>query len=156
MISFLSATLLPGGSEVFFIYLLEEKWCPWILIIVASSGNTIGSVVNYMIGKFSIIILQKKGFGISNKKLEKGKALIGKWGDIALFFSFLPIVGDPITGAAGVIRYPFLRFLIFVATGKLLRYTVVYFTYWKVINPNAAAKIETLSCVYFTYWKVIN
>lgn len=131
-ISLLSSTLLPGGSEVYFIYLLRHSFDPALLLIIATVGNTSGSVINYLIGRFSVVFLTKKGIGFNEEKLQKGKHRIGKWGDLALLLSFLPVIGDPVTAAAGVIKYSFVRFILLVTIGKFFRYTIVYLGYWKI------------------------
>jgi membrane protein YqaA with SNARE-associated domain len=123
--SFASATLLPGGSEALFIYFLSEHLNPFVLLLVATLGNTLGSFVNYILGKYATDFALSKGY-MKEKHLTKASALFETYGAWSLLFSWLPIIGDPLTFIAGVVRYAWWKFLIIVAFAKLARYVFVY------------------------------
>lgn len=123
--SFTSATLLPGGSEALFVYLLSEQLNPFVLLLIATLGNTLGSFVNYVLGKYATTFALSKGY-MSEKHLQKASTLFEKYGAISLLFSWLPIIGDPLTFVAGIVRYPWWKFLIIVGLAKLARYSFVY------------------------------
>jgi len=123
--SFASATLLPGGSEALFVYLLSEHLNPILLLVVATIGNTLGSFVNYILGKYATDFALSKGY-MKEKHLQKATSLFEKYGAWSLLFSWLPIIGDPLTFVAGIVRYAWWKFVIIVCFAKLARYIFVY------------------------------
>ncbi|WNY99920.1 YqaA family protein [Sulfurospirillum sp. 'SP'] len=123
--SFASATLLPGGSEALFIYLLSEHLSPTLLLAIATLGNTLGSFVNYILGKYATDFALSKGY-MKEKHLIKASSLFEKYGAWSLLFSWLPIIGDPLTFVAGIVRYSWWKFLIIVGFAKFARYIFVY------------------------------
>lgn len=123
--SFASATLLPGGSEALFVYLLSEHLSPILLLLVATLGNTLGSFVNYILGKYATDFALSKGY-IKAKHLTKASSLFEKYSAWSLLFSWLPIIGDPLTFVAGIVRYAWWKFLLIVCFAKLARYIFVY------------------------------
>lgn len=123
--SFASATLLPGGSEALFVYLLSEHLSPILLLGVATLGNTLGSFINYILGKYATDFALSKGY-MKEKHLQKATSLFEKYGAWSLLFSWLPIIGDPLTFVAGIVHYAWWKFLIIVSFAKLARYIFVY------------------------------
>lgn len=123
--SFASATLLPGGSEALFIYFLSEHLSPTLLLAIATLGNTLGSFVNYILGKYATDFALSKGY-MKEKHLIKASSLFEKYGAWSLLFSWLPIIGDPLTFVAGIVRYSWWKFLIIVGFAKFARYIFVY------------------------------
>lgn len=123
--SFASATLLPGGSEALFVYLLSEHLNPILLLVVATIGNTLGSFVNYILGKYATDFALSKGY-MKEKHLQKATSLFEKYGAWSLLFSWLPIIGDPLTFVAGIVRYAWWKFVLIVSFAKLARYIFVY------------------------------
>ncbi len=129
-LSFLSATLLPGGSEVYFVYLASieyyGQYTGLFLVAVASAGNILGGGFTYFLGRKFRKLLKNRFTGFSDATLEKARQRIDQYGGIAIFFSFLPVIGDPVTAAAGLVGYRFPKFLLFLALGKTFRYAVLY------------------------------
>jgi membrane protein YqaA with SNARE-associated domain len=115
-----SATLLPLGSEpVVFAYVkLNPDYLIWG-ILVATAGNTLGGMINYWLAYGAHHAVAK------NAHTPRALAWFEKLGPKALFFSFLPVVGDPLTAAAGWLKMPWLACLCWQALGKLLRYILV-------------------------------
>lgn len=114
--------MLPGGSEALFIYQLTREHPPLVsLLIVASLGNTLGSCINYILGKYAATWAQKKKY-MSTQMVEKSHRLFERYGAIALLFSWAPIIGDPLTFVAGMARYAWWRFVLLVTIAKTLRY----------------------------------
>jgi membrane protein YqaA with SNARE-associated domain len=125
-LSFSAATLLPGGSEAALIAAVNLTEYPTlILLTVASIGNTFGSVLNYALGRYAVGYAGRKWFPISPKHLTQAQDWFSKWGQWSVLLAWVPIIGDPITCAAGALRMHFLRFLILVFLSKTLRYMVV-------------------------------
>lgn len=123
--SFASATLLPGGSEALFIYLLSEHLSPTLLLAIATLGNTLGSFINYTLGKYATDFALSKGY-MKEKHLIKASSVFEKYGAWSLLFSWLPIIGDPLTFVAGIVRYSWWKFLMIVGFAKFARYIFVY------------------------------
>ncbi|MET1411849.1 YqaA family protein [Roseibium sp. HPY-6] len=125
-VSFLAATLLPAQSEfglASLIYLESEPVT--VLVLVASLGNTLGSVVNWGIGRGAAAYSHAKWFPVSVEKLEKATRWYHRYGRWSLLLSWAPFIGDPLTLAAGVLKERFWPFLILVAIAKTGRYVVV-------------------------------
>ena len=123
--AFASATLLPGGSEALFVYLLGEKLNTLFLLLFATIGNTLGSCVNFVLGKYASAFALSKGY-MREKHLKKASSLFEKYGALSLLFSWFPIIGDPLTFVAGMVRYAWWKFVIIVGLAKLARYIFVY------------------------------
>ena len=119
--AFISATLFPLGSEALLIYDIKEGYNIYFLVIVATIGNSLGSLLNYFLGlKGEEYLVEKKL--INEKVILKSKSYFDKYGSISLLFSWLPIIGDPITFVAGILKYDLKKFLIFVIIAKFSRY----------------------------------
>ncbi len=125
-ISFLAATLLPLGSEALLLYDISQNYSLTLLWIFATVGNTLGSMVNYWLGLKGEAYLERKGY-VSVKKIEMARGFFAKYGGWSLFLSWIPIVGDPLTFIAGVLRYDFKYFALIVFVAKGLRYAVIIF-----------------------------
>lgn len=126
-----AATLLPGGSEALVLYYKTEGFNPLLLLIVASLGNTLGSVVNYFIGKYACVWASEKKY-ISSLHVNKAQRYFVKYGAFALLLSWAPIIGDPITFVAGILRYNFWKFLVLVLLAKASRYVILLYMYDKI------------------------
>jgi len=129
----LSATLLPGGSEALLIYQMHQGERAWLLITTAGCGNVLGSIITYGIGYGGSQLLSHhpiaEQFAPSPQRMAQAKQLFSRWGYPSLLFAWLPIVGDPITLVAGLLRVRFAWFVILVAIGKFSRYAaLVYIT----------------------------
>ncbi|CAI2717559.1 YqaA family protein [Nitrospina watsonii] len=123
--SFLAATLLPLSSEVVLGALLINGMDPIVLVAVATLGNVLGSVVNYGLGYGGMHMYQRKFAAASNKEIEAALMRYEKYGTASLLFAWVPVVGDPLTVAAGVLRVNLMIFLLLVTAGKLGRYVVI-------------------------------
>jgi membrane protein YqaA with SNARE-associated domain len=122
--SLISATLFPMGSEALLIYDILEGYNIYLLIFIATLGNSLGSCVNYFFGLKGEEYLEQKKF-ISTKSLDRAKRFFDKYGAWSLLLSWVPIIGDPITLIAGVLKYNFKYFLVLVTFAKFVRYAVI-------------------------------
>jgi membrane protein YqaA with SNARE-associated domain len=121
------ATIIPFGSEAYFITLLSlEKYNHFILFVVASVGNVLGSLFNWICGFYINFFIKKSWLPINNKIINRGNKLFTKYGKWSLLISWFPLIGDPITFAAGTLRYPVIPFLVLVSIGKVGRYLIIY------------------------------
>lgn len=122
-----SSTLFPGGSEVVLgVLAAGQQHDPWLLLTVASLGNTLGGLISWLLG----LLVVRQRFSFTERLLEKQQRAITwlrKWGSPGLLLSWLPIVGDPLCFAAGFLRVPFLASLLFITLGKTARYAVILF-----------------------------
>ncbi len=126
ILAFSAATLLPGGSEVALLGMAAlSTHSILLLLIVASIGNTLGSVLNYGLGRLALQYQGLKWFPVSHDELVKAQGWFNHWGRWSLLLAWVPIIGDPLTFAAGVMRMHFGHFLILVAISKTARYMVV-------------------------------
>ena len=127
-ISFLAATILPFSSEFTLASLiLLSKYNSLLLLIAASFGNILGSVVNWILGFYSRKLQTKKWFPFKEHQIIKSSYWFNRFGKWSLLFAWVPIVGDPLTLIAGLLRVKFLEFIILVAIGKITRYFVIYY-----------------------------
>lgn len=125
-VAFLAATLLPAQSELglsALIYLGDHA--PAVLVAVASLGNTLGSVVNWALGRGAVRYADARWFPVKPEKLDKASAWYRRYGKWSLLLSWAPFIGDPLTLAAGLLKEPFWPFLLLVAIAKTGRYIVV-------------------------------
>ena len=126
-VSFMVATIVPFGSEVYFATLLSlGKYNNFLLLVSASVGNVLGSVFNWICGYYINYFIKKSWFPINNKMIDRGNKLFNRYGKWSLLLSWVPFIGDPITFVAGTLRYPIVPFLVFVSIGKVGRYLVIY------------------------------
>lgn len=125
-ISFVAATLFPAGSELGLSGLILAGSDPvMVLVAVASLGNTLGSMVNWGLGRGAAAFSDAAWFPVSADKLDKATAWYHRYGRWSLLLSWAPVIGDPLTLAAGVLKEPFWSFTLLVAVAKTARYVVV-------------------------------
>ena len=125
--AFLAATILPFSSEVVLFALAMQGEPGWLIIAVASLGNTLGAAVNWYLGRFLLHFQSHKWFYFSQDQLERGQRWFARYGVWSLLFAWMPIGGDALTFIAGVMKVRFVFFLILVGAGKTLRYVVVFY-----------------------------
>ena len=127
-ISFLAATILPFSSELSLAgFISTSNFNNLLLLIAASLGNILGSVVNWFIGFYSRNFTSKKWFPFNELQITTSSKWFEKFGKWSLLFAWVPILGDPLTLVAGLLRVKFLDFIILVAIGKVSRYLVVLY-----------------------------
>ncbi len=118
--SFLAATLLPGGSEALLLYWLDQA--PeqlTALVVVASLGNSLGSISSYALGYIGRVKLKPRQLD------SKAVAWVRRYGVYTLLMSWLPIVGDILCIAAGYFKLPLAMSLLLITIGKTLRYVLL-------------------------------
>ena len=135
VVSFMVATIIPFGSEIYFASLLAmDNNNSLLLLIAASIGNILGSVFNWICGYYAVYFIQKKWFPINQNQINKATNFFLKYGKWSLLLAWVPFIGDPLTFVAGTLRYSFLSFLLLVSIGKIVRYLVIYFSVLWTIN----------------------
>ena len=132
IISFLAATILPLSSElVLSTMLLTESFNKYLLLVVASFGNILGSSVNWYLGKKILIFKDKKWFPANERQIAKGEIYFKKYGIWSLLLAWVPIIGDPLTIVAGILRVKFFTFLLLISISKTSRYIFLIFIIFK-------------------------
>jgi membrane protein YqaA with SNARE-associated domain len=125
-ISFLAATLVPMGSEPALIAALVAKSEPaWALIMTAAIGNTAGSTVNWALGRGLETYRGHRYFPVPADHLARAQIWYQRYGKWSLLLSWMPVIGDALTLAAGVMRENFLTFVLITGFAKTARYVVV-------------------------------
>jgi membrane protein YqaA with SNARE-associated domain len=126
LVAFGAASLLPLQSEPVLVALLLAADHPaWLVVLVASVGNTLGSVVNYALGRMVERFRGRRWFPASEVALARAQGWYARWGRWSLLLSWAPIIGDPLTVVAGVMREPLWRFVLIVALAKTGRYVTL-------------------------------
>ena len=128
LISFLAATILPLSSELTLGGLMAtSNYDNLLLLTVASLGNILGSIVNWILGFYSRNLSTKKWFLFKDRQIKKSSRWFKKFGKWSLLFAWVPFIGDPLTLAAGLFRVKFIEFLILVTIGKVSRYLAIFY-----------------------------
>ena len=124
--SFLSATILPGQSEIALTSLIIlNNHSLSFLVFIASLGNILGSLFNWFIGCKLERFKKKKWFPVTDLQLKKASNWYHKYGKWTLLLSWVPFVGDPITIVAGIFRVPIIHFILIVSFAKTMRYIFI-------------------------------
>ncbi len=119
----LAATLLPAQSELVLAGLLIAGKQPvWALIAVATVGNVLGSAINWWLGRYIERLQNRHWFPVKPAALQQAVAWYHRYGRWSLLLSWVPVIGDPLTLVAGVLREPFFSFVGIVTVAKLARY----------------------------------
>lgn len=121
-----AATLLPLQSEALLVALLLRQPEAWIsLLLVATAGNVLGSLINWLLGRGIDRMRERRWFPFSAAQLARAQQRYRRWGAWSLLLSWMPILGDPLTLIAGLMREPLWRFIALVTLAKAGRYAVL-------------------------------
>ena len=124
--AFLAATILPVSSEVVLASVIAgDSQTVWLPIAIATAGNSAGAAVNWALGRFCMRFVDRKWFPLTPRQHEKASGWFQRFGIWSLLFAWVPVVGDPLTVVAGLLRVPVLTFLVLVTIGKAARYFAV-------------------------------
>jgi membrane protein YqaA with SNARE-associated domain len=126
--AFIAATFLPFYSEAWLYLLLQDASSPLSValpVLVATAGNVLGACLNWWLGRSLLRFAGRRWFYFSAAQIARAQTGFQRYGLWTLLFSWLPVVGDPLTLIAGVLRVRFGVFVLLVTAGKLARYAVV-------------------------------
>lgn len=124
--AFAAATILPLQSEALLVgLLLHDGQALWVLLSIASTGNVLGSMLNWVLGRYLAKFQDRCWFPASSAQLQKAEKSYQRYGHWSLLLSWVPIIGDPLTVIAGVLHEPFWRFTLLVSVAKTGRYLVL-------------------------------
>jgi membrane protein YqaA with SNARE-associated domain len=131
--SFLGATVIPFSSELVFSLLIIKGYDFNLSLLVATTGNWLGGLSSYFLGRLGKWSTLEKYFRLKKEKIVKFKTNIDKWGSLLAFFCWLPIIGDPIAVGLGFFRTNYILVAIWMFIGKFIRYILwALVTYWGV------------------------
>jgi membrane protein YqaA with SNARE-associated domain len=120
-----AATILPIQSEFALAGLIYSQHYSLVtLIIVATAGNVIGSWVNWLLGRYIAHFQDRRWFPVKPAMLRRATRWYERWGFWSLLLAWMPVIGDPLTLVAGVLRVRLVTFFVFVTIGKALRYVL--------------------------------
>ncbi|AIR91378.1 YqaA family protein [Pseudomonas cremoricolorata] len=121
-----AATLLPMQSEAVLVALLLREPQAWLsLLVVATAGNVLGSLINWLLGRGIDRLRDRRWFPFDAAQLARAQQHYRRWGAWSLLLSWMPIIGDPLTLIAGLMREPLWRFILLVTLAKAGRYAVL-------------------------------
>jgi len=121
----IAATLFPGGSEALLLYRLHEGGHALPLVLTATTGNVLGSLITYAMGRLGNSAVHHRWLRISEAATNRAERWFARFGAAILLLAWLPLVGDPLCLVAGLLRFRILFFVVFVTLGKLARYTAL-------------------------------
>lgn len=122
VVSFLASTLLPLTTEFFVVAMPRVGYNAWLVVLFATFGSYLGSLTNYFVGLKGTDFILSRYIRIKPETLQRAERFYGRWGPIALFFSWIPFIGDPLTAVAGALHIDLRVFTFWVLLGKTLRY----------------------------------
>jgi membrane protein YqaA with SNARE-associated domain len=136
--AFLAATMLPAMSEVAVVAMARsERFDPATVWLVATTANTLGSCVNWGLGRFLLQFRDRRWFPFSARQIDRASGWYNRHGLWSLLFAWVPIVGDPLTFIAGALRVRFRAFLLLVGAGKATRYAAALLLAEGVLGSSA-------------------
>jgi membrane protein YqaA with SNARE-associated domain len=123
--AFLAGSILPFSSEAIMVALLTLGGSPWLLLLTASAGNTLGGVSCYCVGRIASPEWLQRTFRIKDKHMQRARALVSRWGAWMGFLCWVPVLGDAILVTLGIMRSHPLATNVTMLVGRTLRYAVV-------------------------------
>ncbi|MAY01779.1 MAG: hypothetical protein CMQ38_02230, partial [Gammaproteobacteria bacterium] len=120
--AFLAATILPFYSEFMLYALLQQGGDPLLLVMVATVGNTLGAVVNWLLGLYLLHFQDRRWFYFSREQIASAQKWFQRYGKWTLLMAWAPVGGDALTLVAGIMRVRFGIFVLLTGIGKCLRY----------------------------------
>ena len=121
----IAATLFPGGSEALLLLRIHEGADPWLSVLIAGSGNLLGSLITYGMGRIGNEALHRRWLRMTPEQVARAEGWFARYGTPSLLLAWLPVVGDPLCLVAGLLRSPLAGFVLLVGIGKFARYGVL-------------------------------
>ncbi len=123
--AFLAATVVPAYSEIMLAGLAQAGYSPLSLWLWASAGNTLGSALNWVLGRYLLHFQDRKWFPFKPQSLGMSQRWFQKYGVWSLLLAWMPVGGDALTFIAGIMRVRFAVFITLTAIGKATRYAIL-------------------------------
>jgi membrane protein YqaA with SNARE-associated domain len=121
----MASTVVPIGSEWLLISMAMKGFDPVLIVSTATAGNTLGACTTYGVGIYGSTWMIQKLFRMDERAQKRAEKFYARYGIWSLLFSWLPIIGDPICFAGGLLRIHFGSFVLLVLAGKLFRYALL-------------------------------
>lgn len=126
--AFLAGSILPFPSEAALAAAIFQQPDAMITLIAAASfGNILGAITNWYLGRWLEHYKDRRWFPVSSDSLERAQERFRRYGIWTLLLAWVPIIGDPLTVVAGVMRVHFVLFVCMVGAAKIGRYAIVAF-----------------------------
>ena len=122
---FLAATILPIGSEPYYMGIVAQSQSLALPLFLATLGNTLGGMTTFLIGRKGGNIANKRMSDKNKARYERARQFIKKYGPVSLVMSWIPIVGDILVTIGGVMKLPVQPALFWMTLGKFFRYFVL-------------------------------
>lgn len=126
LITFLGSTIVPLSSEVAVFAMPFLGYNVWLVILVATAGGFTGNLVNYYVGLKGSGFVLSRYVTVKPQRWQQAERYFQRWGVYTLLFSWLPVIGDPLTIIAGAFRCHLLPFTFWVLLGKIVRYLIIF------------------------------
>lgn len=123
--SFLSSTIIPLGSEFVLIALVANGFDPYLCVLIATIGNSLGGMTSYGIGYLGKLEWIEKYFRLPKEKLLGFQERIKRWGPAAGLLAWLPFIGDVIAIGLGFFRLNPWRSFLYMLIGRIIRYSFI-------------------------------
>lgn len=134
ILSFLSGSIVPIASEVLLVFFLNLGLNAVSLTLVATLGNTLGGITCFMIGYLTNKATVQKLFRISDRRMKRADLMIQKYGFWTAALSFVPVIGEALLVALGIMRVDKYKVMSVMAIGKFVRYVLIVASYYGVLN----------------------
>ena len=121
----IAATILPFYSEAFLYWVLQESPSLIIPLLIATTGNVLGACINWWLGREILRFKDRRWFYFNDTQIARAQQGFQRYGKWTLLLSWFPIIGDPLTLIAGMMKVRFRVFLLLVTLGKASRYLVI-------------------------------
>lgn len=125
--AFLAGSFFPFSSEAVMLALLALGVDPWELVIYASIGNTLGSVLNFYIGWLGKDSWFEKYLHVKPEQMNKARNFVKNRGPMMGFFAFIPLLGTAIVIVLGLMKSSPWKTIVYITIGKFLRYVLLLF-----------------------------
>ena len=129
--AFAASTLFPAPSELIILVAFENNFNLYLVILVATAGNTLGSLTNYYLGYLSNSKKLMSSFKLNEEKIEFWTKKTEKYGHWLGLIAWIPIIGDPIIALVGFLRVKIIPLTATITIGKLGRYVIVTVIYYQ-------------------------
>lgn len=134
ILSFLSGSIVPIASEVLLVFFLNLGLNAVLLTLVATLGNTLGGITCFMIGYLTNKATVQRLFRISDRRMKRADMMIQKYGFWTAALSFVPVIGEALLVALGIMRVDKYKVMSVMAFGKFVRYVLIVASYYGVLN----------------------
>lgn len=130
--TFIASTLLPAPSELILVLAFENNFNVYLVILIATVGNVLGSLTNYYIGYFSNSKKLIKRFKLNQSKIDNWEVKSKKYGYWLGLLAWVPFIGDPLMGILGFLKVKIIPLTLTITIGKLARYIIVAIIYFSI------------------------